>query len=170
MIVLGIDPGVAHTGYGVVASRNGRLVALDGGTFRTPAGADTAKRLRLIHERVCALIDEHDPAELAMESLFFGANADSAVPVAQAMGVVLLAGAQHDLPATHYNPQQVKASVCGSGRAAKAEVQRMVAALLRLAEPPRSDHAADALAVALCHHNRAPLAAAKVRSGEVTAA
>jgi crossover junction endodeoxyribonuclease RuvC len=161
MIVLGVDPGIAHTGYGVVESRGGRLLALDGGTFETPKSLSTAERLQLIHERVAALIDEHGPSEIAVESLFFGANADSAVPVAQAMGVVLLAAAQRGLAAEHYNPQQVKSSVCGSGRAAKAEVQRMVAALLRLDAPPRSDHAADALAVAICHHNRAPLSAAK---------
>jgi len=160
MIVLGIDPGTASTGYGVVARRGGRLVALDGGVIQTRAGVPPERRLADIHTAVTGLLDEHDPDCVALEDLFFGANARSAFAVGQARGVVLLAAGQRGLPCTSYTPQQVKGAVCGSGRAAKDQVQRMVQALLALPEPPRPDHAADALAVAVCHANRAPMAAA----------
>jgi crossover junction endodeoxyribonuclease RuvC len=159
MIVLGIDPGTAHTGYGVVARRGGRLVALDGGVVTTGAG-DLGPRLLEIHARVGELLDAYAPAAMAVEALYFGTNARSAFAVGQARGVVLLAAAQRGVPSASYTPQQVKGAVCGSGRAEKDQVQRMVQALLGLAEPPRPDHAADALAVAICHLNAAPLAAA----------
>ncbi|HST43351.1 MAG TPA: crossover junction endodeoxyribonuclease RuvC [Conexibacter sp.] len=162
MIVLGIDPGTANTGYGVVASRRGRTVALDGGVIETAAGLPLERRLTAIHARVCELIAEHAPVALAIEDLYFGANARSAMAVGQARGVVLLAAGQHDLPCSSYTPQQIKNSVCGSGRAEKLQVQQMVQRLLSLTELPRPDHAADALAVAICHTNRAPLAAALV--------
>jgi crossover junction endodeoxyribonuclease RuvC len=160
VIVLGIDPGVAHTGYGVVAQHQGRLVALDGGVLETAAGTDAARRLAEIHDGVAALIDEHRPDALAVEDLYFGANAERAFAVGQARGVVLLAAGQRGVPCASYTPQQVKGAVCGSGRAAKDQVQRMVQALLALPELPRPDHAADALAVAICHANGAPLRAA----------
>jgi len=157
MIVLGIDPGTAHTGYGVVERRGGRLLARDGGVIETPPGSPLEARLATIHARVAALLEEHEPAAVAIEELYFGANAASALSVGHARGVVLLAAGQRGVGCTGYTPQQVKGAVCGSGRAAKDQVQRMVAALLALSEPPRPDHAADALAVAICHVNRAPL-------------
>jgi crossover junction endodeoxyribonuclease RuvC len=160
MVVLGIDPGTASTGYGVVASRGARLIALDGGVIATAAGLALERRLAAIHARVAALVDEHDPAAVAVEDLYFGVNVRSALAVGHARGAVLLAAGQRGVPCASYTPQQVKSSVCGSGRADKGQVQRMVQALLGLAEPPRPDHAADALAVAVCHANRAPLAAA----------
>jgi crossover junction endodeoxyribonuclease RuvC len=160
VIVLGIDPGVANTGYGVVAQARGRLLALDGGVVETPPGADAGSRLAAVHERVGALMDEHRPDALALEDLYFGANARSAFAVGQARGVVMLAAGQRGVPCASYTPQQVKAAVCGSGRAAKDQVQRMVQALLELPAVPRPDHAADALAVAICHANGAPMAAA----------
>lgn len=159
MIVLGIDPGTANTGYGVV--RRGRgLAALDGGVIRTSPDAAAERRLTDIHARVCELIAEHAPDAVALEDLYFGQNVRSAFAVGQARGVVMLAAGQHGLPCASYTPQQVKGAVCGSGRAAKDQVTRMVQTLLRLPEPPRPDHAADALAVAICHANRAPLHAA----------
>ena len=157
MIVFGIDPGTANTGYGVVGRRGGRLVALDGGVIETTAGGDAGARLARIHARVGELIDEHAPEAVAVEDLYFGANARSAFAVGQARGVVLLAAGQRGIPCRSYTPQQVKGAVCGSGRAGKEQVQRMVQALLALAELPRPDHAADALAVAICHANGAPL-------------
>jgi crossover junction endodeoxyribonuclease RuvC len=160
MVVLGIDPGTAHTGFGVVRRDGGRLVALDGGVIRTPAGAPLERRLVGIHARVAEIIDRHRPDSVAVEDVFFGVNARTAFAVGQARGAVLLAAGQRGLPCAAYTPQQVKSAVCGSGRADKAQVQRMVGRLLGLAEPPRPDHAADALAVALCHANRAPLAGA----------
>jgi crossover junction endodeoxyribonuclease RuvC len=165
VIVLGIDPGVANTGYGVVASYQGRLVALDGGVIETPPGQDAGRRLAAIHERVGALIEDYRPDALAVEDLYFGANARSAFAVGQARGVVLLAAGQRGVPASSYTPQQIKGAVCGSGRAAKDQVQRMVQALLSLADLPRPDHAADALAVAICHANGAPMAAALAAEG-----
>jgi crossover junction endodeoxyribonuclease RuvC len=163
MVVLGIDPGTANTGYGVVGRDGGRLVALDGGTIVTAAGLDPGARLAVIHERVGALLDEYEPDALAVEDLYFGANARSAFAVGQARGVVILAAGQRGLPCSSYTPQQVKAAVCGSGRAAKGQVQRMVQRLLSLADLPGPDHAADALAVAICHANGASLRAAVER-------
>jgi crossover junction endodeoxyribonuclease RuvC len=157
VVILGIDPGTANTGYGVVARAGGRLVALDGGVIETRAGTDAGARLAVIHDRVCALMDEHAPEALAVEDLYFGTNARSAFAVGQARGVVMLAAGQRGLPCASYTPQQVKGAVCGSGRADKAQVQRMVQALLSLTELPRPDHAADALAVAICHANAAPM-------------
>jgi crossover junction endodeoxyribonuclease RuvC len=160
MIVLGIDPGLANTGYGVVARRGGRLLALDGGCIQTPAALAPERRLAAIHARVAELLDEHGPGAVALEELYFGANARSAFAVGQARGVVMLAAGQRGVPCSGYTPQQVKGAVCGTGRAAKDQVGRMVQALLALTEPPSPDHAADALAVAICHLNHAPVALA----------
>ena len=160
VIVLGIDPGVANTGYGVVAQHQGRMLALDGGVVETAPGLDAGRRLAAIHERICALIDEYRPDALALEDVYFGTNARSAFAVGQARGVAMLAAGQRGVPCASYTPQQVKAAVCGSGHAEKDQVQRMVQTLLALTELPRPDHAADALAVAICHANGAPLAAA----------
>ena len=158
MIVLGVDPGLANTGYGVVAARDGRLVALDGGVIRTGAKAAVEARLATIHRELGALLDEHEPDALALEELYFGRNTRSAFAVGQARGVAMLAAGERGLPCAGYTPQQVKGAVCGSGRAGKDQVGRMVAALLGLSQAPSPDHAADALAVAICHANRAPLA------------
>jgi crossover junction endodeoxyribonuclease RuvC len=160
MVVLGIDPGTANTGYGVVARRGGRLVALDGGVIVTSSGLPAERRLALIHERVAELLDAHDVAGVALEDVFFGVNARSAFAVGQARGVVMLAAGQRGLECSSYTPQQVKGAVCGTGRADKDQVGRMVQALLALSEPPRPDHAADALAVAICHANQVRLAVA----------
>jgi crossover junction endodeoxyribonuclease RuvC len=159
MIVLGIDPGTANTGYGVVARRGGRLVALDGGVIVTSAGLAAERRLALIHDRVDEILDAHDVGAVALEDVYFGANARSAFAVGQARGVVMLAAGRRGLPCSSYTPQQVKGAVCGTGRADKDQVGRMVQALLALPEPPRPDHAADALAVAICHANQVVLAA-----------
>ena len=157
MRVLGIDPGTANTGYGVVASAPGRLEALAAGVIETSPRTPLERRLADIHTRVVELIDEHEPDAVAVEDLFFGTNARSAFAVGQARGVVLLAAGQRAIPCTAYTPQQVKGAVCGSGRANKEQVARMVTALLRLHDQPKADHTSDALAVAVCHVNRAPL-------------
>ncbi len=164
MVVLGIDPGTANTGYGVVARHGARLVALDGGVIETAAGLDPGERLAAIFDRVDGLLAEYSPDALAVEDLYFGANARSAFAVGQARGVVILAAGRRGIPCRSYTPQQVKGAVCGSGKAAKAQVQRMVQALLSLTDLPRPDHAADALAVAICHANGAPLRAAMERA------
>jgi crossover junction endodeoxyribonuclease RuvC len=160
VVVLGIDPGTANTGYGVVLARGRSLAALDGGVIATAAGGPLERRLAEIHARVCDLISEHRPDAMAVEDLYFGRNAHSAFAVGQARGVVLLSAGIAGIPCFSYTPQAVKQAVCGSGGAEKGQVQRMVGALLSLPEPPRPDHAADALAVAICHANGAPLKAA----------
>jgi crossover junction endodeoxyribonuclease RuvC len=160
VIVLGIDPGLANTGYGVVQRRGGRLVALDGGCVRTHPRSAPEARLADVHAQVACCWTSTRPTPVALESLFFGENARSAFAVGQARGVVMLAAGQRGIACHDYTPQQVKGAVCGSGRAEKDQVQRMVQAVLGLAELPRPDHAADALAVAICHANHAPLRAA----------
>jgi len=160
VVVLGIDPGIANTGFGVVARRGGRLVALDGGVAATAAGGAPEVRLAALFARVEELLERHRPDALAMEALYFGQNVRSAFAVGQARGVILLAAGRRGIPCSDYTPQQVKGAVCGSGRAPKEQVTRMVQALLALERAPRPDHAADALAVAICHCNHAPLQAA----------
>lgn len=160
MIVLGIDPGTASTGYGVVHSAGARLRLLDHGVIATAAGVALERRLADIHAAVGGLLDRHAPDAMAIEQLYFGANARTAFAVGQARGVVLLAAGQRGVPSRSYTPQQVKGAVCGHGRAAKDQVGRMVARMLGLPDLPDPDHAADALAVAICDLNRAPLATA----------
>jgi crossover junction endodeoxyribonuclease RuvC len=160
VVVLGIDPGTAHTGYGVVLSRGQELAALDGGVIGTGPDEALERRLARIHAHVCDLIAKYEPHAMAVEDLFFGQNARSAFAVGQARGAVLLAAGIAGVPCFSYTPQAVKQAVCGSGSAAKGQVQRMVGALLALPEPPSPDHAADALAVAICHANGASLKAA----------
>ena len=164
MIVLGIDPGTASTGYGVVQSSGSRLSAVDEGVIQTRPGVPLERRLADIHARVGELLDQHGPDAMAIEELYFGANVRTAFAVGQARGVVLLAAGQRGIPSRSYTPQQVKSAVCGSGRAGKDQVGRMVARLLGLRAVPTPDHAADALAVAICELNRAPLAQAVARS------
>ena len=170
VIVLGIDPGLANTGYGVVQRRSGRLVALDGGCITTRPETTPERRLSAIHTEVADLILRHEPDAVALEALYFGQNVQSALAVGQARGVVMLAAGQRGLACHDYTPQQVKGAVFGSGRAEKDQVQRMVQSLLGLTELPRPDHAADALAVAICHANHAPMAAARIRATRTTRA
>jgi crossover junction endodeoxyribonuclease RuvC len=165
MIVLGIDPGTASTGYGVVESSGSRLRAIEQGVIATAAGVPLERRLYAIHARICELLDAHRPEAIAIEELYFGANVRTAFAVGQARGVVLLAAGQRGLPARSYTPQQVKGAVCGSGRAAKDQVARMVVRLLGLSAAPSTDHASDALAVAICELNRAPMARAVAAAG-----
>ena len=167
MIVLGIDPGTASTGYGVVESKAGRLRAATHGVIETRAGIPLERRLADIFAAVGDLLDEHRPDAIAIEELYFGANVRTAFAVGQARGVVLLAAGQRGVPSRSYTPQQVKGAVCGHGRAAKEQVGRMAAMLLGLPAAPEPDHAADALAVAICDLNRAPLAGAVQRAAGV---
>jgi crossover junction endodeoxyribonuclease RuvC len=160
MIVLGIDPGTADTGFGIVQSVGSRLCARDCGVIQTRAGTPLEQRLAEIHDRVDELLRRHCPDAVAVEELYFGSNVQTAFAVGQARGVMLLAAGQHRTPTRSYTPQQVKAAVCGHGRADKQQVTRMVVRLLGLPDPPLPDHAADALAVAICELNRGPLARA----------
>jgi crossover junction endodeoxyribonuclease RuvC len=149
--VLGIDPGTAACGYGLVQQDGSRLRAIDHGVWTTRAGDPPAIRLKGIFDAVAALITEHAPAAVAIEESFVGADARIALSVGQARGAVLVASAVHDVPCTEYAPARVKQAVCGYGRAEKAQVQRMVQTILRLEKRPTPDHASDALAVAICH-------------------
>jgi len=151
VLVMGIDPGVASTGFGVVRIAGGQMSAVDGGVIEMPPGDRLEIRLARIHAELEQLVSWHSPAALALEDLYFGKNVRSAIAVGQARGVAMLAAAQHEIPCFDYTPQAVKLSVCGSGAADKQQVQQMVGALLGLPRPPESDHAADALAVAICH-------------------
>jgi crossover junction endodeoxyribonuclease RuvC len=160
VVVLGIDPGTAHMGFGVVLSRGRTLAALDGGVIETRPGTPLERRLAAIHSKLCDLIRRHSPEAVAVEALYFGRNAHTAFAVGQARWLVLLSAGMHGVPCFSYTPQAVKQAVCGAGGAEKAQVQRMVGALLSLPEPPEPDHAADALAVAICHANGAPMAEA----------
>lgn len=151
MIVIGIDPGTANTGFGVVRTAGERMAALDGGVIETASDLPVEQRLGRLHESLGELIRWHEPKAMALEDLFFGKNVASALSVGEARGVAMLAAAKHDLPCFDYTPQAVKKAVCGSGSAEKGQVQKMVATLLGLPEPPSPDHAADAFAVAICH-------------------
>jgi crossover junction endodeoxyribonuclease RuvC len=151
ILVMGIDPGVAHTGFGVVRVAGGQMSVVDGGVIEVPPDEPMEARLAEIHGELAQLISWHEPAALALEDVYFGKNVRSAIAVGQARGVALLAAAQHEVPCFDYTPQAVKMAVCGSGAAEKAQVQRMVGTLLGLPQPPEPDHTADALAVAICH-------------------
>lgn len=160
MIVLGIDPGLASTGFGVVRTLGSSAAALDGGVVQTAAGEPPELRLASLHDELESIFERNPIDAVAIEDLYFGQNASSALAVGQARGIALAAAGRRRIPCASYTPQQVKQAVCGSGRAAKDQVAAMVRALLGLADAPLPDHATDALAVALCHCNHAPLSRA----------
>jgi crossover junction endodeoxyribonuclease RuvC len=153
LIILGIDPGLADTGWGLVSFVDGRLACRGYGCVSSGADEPLPARLQRIHRQLAGLVDEHGPAEAAIEKLFHGVNARSALATGQARGVALLATADAGIPVDEYSPAEIKQAVVGNGAADKAQVQFMVRAILRLDEIPRPDHAADALAVAICHAN-----------------
>jgi crossover junction endodeoxyribonuclease RuvC len=155
--VLGIDPGTAACGYGIVHEEDGRLRAIAFGSWTTPARESPALRLRTIYEQVEALIEEHAPAAAAVEESFVGADARTALSVGQARGAVMVAAASAGVECAEYPPARVKQVVCGYGRAEKQQVQKMVKVILGLEVEPASTHAADALAVAICHALAPPL-------------
>jgi crossover junction endodeoxyribonuclease RuvC len=157
MRVLGIDPGTATTGYGVVEEVGGDLKALVCGVVRTEAGKPPAARLQVIYREIKELASEWEPDEAAVEELFFSKNVRTAMNVGQARGVTLLALADVGLSIAEYTPLEIKQSVTGYGNADKAQMQEMTRLLLGLKEPPRPDDAADALAVAICHLHSARL-------------
>jgi crossover junction endodeoxyribonuclease RuvC len=154
MLALGIDPGTAITGYGLVQrSPAGDLAAVDWGVILTPAEMPAAERLATIYASLKELLSAHHPETAAVESLFFQRNVRTAMSVGQARGVVLLALQQAGIPTSDYNPNQVKQAVSGYGAADKMQMQMMVRTLLNLKELPKPDDAADALAIAICHLN-----------------
>ena len=151
MILIGIDPGTATTGYGVIEKHGDRVKYIACGVISTPSTDEAHIRLKTIYDQFNALLDQYQPDTVATERLFFTNNVTTGIPVGRALGVILLAIAQRGLPWTEYTPTQVKSAVVGVGRAEKKQVQFMVTRLLNLAEVPKPDDAADALAVAICH-------------------
>ncbi len=157
MKVIGIDPGTASCGFGIVQESDGRLRAIDHGWWKTQAGERPEQRLKTIFDAVVALIEAHGPDAVVLEESFVGVDARTALSVGQARGAVMVAAADAGVECAEYAPARVKQTVCGYGRAEKAQVQRMVMAILGLKQPPTPHHAADALAVAICHALAPPL-------------
>ena len=157
MKVLGIDPGTAACGYGIVQEKGGRVRAIDYGWWKTPASDRPEARLKTIFDAVTTLIDQAAPDAVALEESFVGVDARTALSVGQARGAILVASALAEVECAEYSPSRVKQAVCGYGRAEKAQVQRMVKVILGLPAVPTPNHAADALAVAICHALAPPL-------------
>lgn len=151
MRVLGIDPGLATTGYGVVENNNQNFQGLDYGIISTPSAQTLEQRIFSIYNNVIILVNRFSPEMVAVEKLFFCKNISTAVQVGEARGAIFTAAAEKQLPVFEYTPLQVKQAVAGYGRAEKRQVQHMVAIILKLPQIPSPDDAADALAVALCH-------------------
>lgn len=151
MIILGIDPGYAIVGWGVIDYSVSRFHVLGYGSIKTPAGMVTEERLRLIYEGMNTLLERYHPDAMAVEELFFDKNVTTGIIVAEARGVILLSACQHGVEFAEYTPMQVKQAVVGYGKAEKKQVIAMVTQLLALSAPPKPDDTADALAIAVCH-------------------
>ncbi len=151
MIILGIDPGLAIVGWGVIEYQNTRFRTVAYGSIQTPAGMRTEERLKLIYEGMQELIKTYHPDAMAVEELFFNTNITTGIRVAEARGVILLAAEEAGISIQEYTPLQVKQAVVGYGRAEKKQVITMVTMLLGLQKPPKPDDTADALAIAICH-------------------
>lgn len=165
MFVLGIDPGLSRCGYGAVARQGSSLAPRAGGVIVTPAALPLPERLRRVYDEVRALVDELRPDTVVVEQVFFQTNVRTAMATGQAGGLALLAAAQAGCDVAQYTANEVKMAVVGYGNATKEQVQRMVASLLRLPEPPRPPDVADALALAVCHLTSEPLRAALAAAG-----
>ena len=157
MIIIGIDPGTAITGYGIIENKAGELKAIDYGCILTKPSLTTAERLKETDSKFVKLIKEHKPEKVAVEDIFFFKNAKTIIKVSQARGVILFRASKMMIPVFEHTPLQVKQSVTGYGRADKNQVQQMVKAILKLKETPKPDDAADALAIAICCANTNPL-------------
>ena len=151
MIILGIDPGLAIVGWGVIEHRASKFRTIAYGSIQTPAGMDTAQRLLTIHQDLTAIIKKYQPQQMAVEELFFNTNITTGIRVAEARGVIIMTGEQYGIPMAEYTPLQVKQAVVGYGRAEKKQVIEMVTRILNLPKPPKPDDTADALAIAICH-------------------
>jgi len=167
MRIIGVDPGLAVTGYGVVESEYSRSRLVDYGCIRTSAEETAAERLARIYRELGAVLRQAQAEAMAVEKLFFCKNTSSAMQVGEARGIVMLAGHHAGLRVFEYTPLQVKQAVTGFGRAEKAQVQQMVACVLALKHLPRPVDAADALAIALCHAHSGPVRAAVLRGSYV---
>jgi crossover junction endodeoxyribonuclease RuvC len=151
VIILGVDPGIATTGVGIIEKQGSKLLLKHYGAILTPPHLPLEERLALLYHHLRLLIQQFSPKTMAVESLFFSNNAKTVMQVGQARGVILLAGQHEKLTVHSYTPLQVKSGICGHGQADKNQVQYMVMKLLSLQEKPRPDDAADALAIAICH-------------------
>ena len=151
MIILGIDPGFAIVGYGIIKYENYKFSVLEYGAITTKAGEEMFSRFKKIHDELSKIIERTKPDVMAIEELFFNSNQKTAINVAQARGVLLLAALNKNIPIFEYTPLQVKQATVGYGRAEKNQVQQMVKMLLKLNEIPKPDDTADALAIAVCH-------------------
>lgn len=151
MIVIGIDPGLATVGFGVLRTGKGVITPVSYGCIRTSAEKQPSGRLLEIYTEINALFEKYSPEVIAVERLFFNKNVTNAMGVSEARGVILLAASQKDTPVFEYTPLQVKQAITGSGRADKKQMQEMIKRLLNLDEIPRPDDAADGLSIALCH-------------------
>lgn len=151
MIILGIDPGYAIVGYGVIEYKNNHFTVIDYGAILTDAGTPFNIRLEKIYDGMCDIITRHKPEAMAIEKLFYNNNAKTVIDVSQARGVIMLASQKNGVPAFEYTPLQVKQSVVGYGRAEKKQVQEMTRRILALEKVPKPDDTADALAMAICH-------------------
>jgi crossover junction endodeoxyribonuclease RuvC len=169
-VVLGIDPGLAATGYGVLAVAGNRARHLGDGVIRTAAGADYGSRLVALHDHLHRVVEQFRPDAAALEQMFFSRNVRTAFPVAQARGVAILVLAQRGIPYSEYSPGAVKQALAGHSRADKSQMVNAVRLVLGFDEHPISDHGADALAVALCHVQHAPVRAALARAALALAA
>ena len=156
MKIVGIDPGYAIVGYGVVEYRNSAFTTLDYGAVLTSAGMPFQERLALIYDEITQLLDRHKPQAMAVEKLYFGNNKTTGIDVAQARGVILLSAQQHQTEVYEYTPVQVKQAVVGYGKAEKHQVMDMTRRLLKLTQMPKPDDTADALAIAVCHAHASP--------------
>ena len=157
MIILGIDPGYAIVGYGVIKYEGGKMSVIDYGKITTEANIPLSKRLKLIYDSLAQLIETFKPDVVAVEELFFNSNVKTAIAVGHARGVIILAAANKNIKIAEYTPLQIKQAVVGYGRADKNQVQQMVKMFLKLKEVPKPDDTADALAVAICHANSSAL-------------
>lgn len=153
MRILGIDPGYGIVGFGIIDYINGQYNVIDYGVIETPKTEKIAARLAMIYKGITELIKEYKPDEIAVEELFYFKNQTTVIPVAEARGVILLAGIDHCGKIFEYTPLQIKQALTGQGRAEKKQVQYMVKAILGLRNIPKPDDAADALAIAICHAN-----------------
>ena len=151
MLILGIDPGYAIIGWGLIRFERGRYIPVDFGAITTEAGTPFNRRLEMIYDQLNELLDTHHPDVVAVEKLYFQTNAKTAIDVAQARGVTMLALQKHGVPVYEYTPLQVKSAVTGFGQAQKPQVMEMTKRLLRLKAVPKPDDTADALAIAICH-------------------
>ncbi len=155
MRILGIDPGYAIVGWGVIEQQNSKFKTLGYGAITTAAGGEFTARLETIYNDMCRLLEEAKPDAMAIEKLFFNTNTTTAIMVAEARGVILLAARKAGVPVYEYTPLQVKQAVTGYGRAEKMQIQEMTKLLLHLERVPKPDDTADALAIALCHAHSA---------------